>query len=131
MYGKQQNNTTVYMDPENQLYKGSDNKVLFEKLGASISSMERLPELIEREECNKVKGILTGPMGELSSTMNMLTKNIDDTGKQNKCKTMSTAIRQDLYAISGAVDRKDAKGAMSAYLKASEKLDKFVLLVSS
>ena len=26
----------VYMDPENQLYKGSDNKLLFERLGVSI-----------------------------------------------------------------------------------------------
>ena len=121
----------VYMDPENQLYKGSDNKLLFERLGVSIKALEDLPEYIEKKECNKVQGILTGPMGNLSTTMNELTKNITDNGKQNKSSALSKDIRQELYALAGAVDRKNTKEALAAYKRAATKLDTFVLLVSS
>ena len=119
----------VYMDPENQLYKGSENEILLERLGKLVTALEDLPQYIESKQWNAVLGVLTGPMGTLSSTMNELTKNVEDNGKKNKIKALSTAVRQDLYAISAAVDRKNAKDAMSAYEKAAVKLDQFVLSV--
>ena len=73
-----------------------------------------------------MQGVLTGPMGTLSATMNELTKN--DT---NRAKKLSVEVRNALYAITGAADRKNPKEALSAYEKAVEKLDKFVMLVSS
>ncbi|KAL9190184.1 hypothetical protein ACHAXT_007395 [Thalassiosira profunda] len=116
----------VYLDPENQLYKGSDAKLLFERLGSSVTALQDVPTYIETKQWNKVQGVLTGPMGTLSATMNELTKD-DTTG----AKKLSSEVRNSLYAISGAADRKNPKEALSAYEKAVEKLDKFVLLVSS
>ncbi|KAL7535952.1 hypothetical protein ACHAXR_006825 [Thalassiosira sp. AJA248-18] len=121
----------VYLDPDNQLYKGTDGNVCFERLGNSIAAMKDLPTYIESKQWNKVHGVMTGPMGTLSSTMNDLTNNIDDDGAKNKVKNLSVDIRKDLYAISGAADRKNVKEALSAFEKAEVKLDKFVSLVSS
>lgn len=119
----------VYLDPEGQLYKGSDAEILFERLGKNVQALKDVPSYIETKQWNKVNGVLTGPMGTLSSTMCELTKLADD--DEQKAKKLSVDIRQDLYAISGAMDRKDPKQAMAAFEKAEAKLDKFVTLVSS
>mmetsp|Transcript_25457 Transcript_25457/g.54988 ORF Transcript_25457/g.54988 Transcript_25457/m.54988 type:complete len:230 (+) Transcript_25457:146-835(+) len=121
----------VYLDPENQLYKGSDAELLFERLGRSIAALKDVPQYIENKQWNKVQGVLTGPMGTLSSTMNELVKNVEDSGVQNKCKGLSVDIRKDLYAIALAADRKQVKDAQISFEKAEEKLDRFVTLVSS
>lgn len=44
----------VYLDPENQLYKGSDGKLLLQRLGSSTAAMSELPPYIEKKEWNKV-----------------------------------------------------------------------------
>lgn len=121
----------VYMDPENQLYKGSDVELLFERLGSSIAALKDLPQYIENKQWNKVQGVLTGPMGTLSSTMNELVKKVSDGAVQTKCKGLSVDIRKDLYAIAAAADRKQVKEALVSYEMAKDKLEKFVVLVNS
>lgn len=118
----------VYLDPENQLYKGTDAKVLFERLGSSFSALKDLPIYIESKQWNKVIGVMTGPMGTLSFTMNELVKIANG---DSSLKKLSVDIRNDLYAIAGAADRKNVKDAMAAYERAEVKLEKFVTLVSS
>ena len=121
----------VYLDPENQLYKGTNGKLLFERLGCSAAALKDVPAYIETKQWNKVQGVLTGPMGTLSSTMNELTKNVEDAALQNKVKSLSVDVRKELYAISGASDRKNQKEAQAAFEKAELKLENFVSLVSS
>lgn len=121
----------VYLDPDNQLYKGHDTELLFERLGKSIAALKDVPIYIESKEWNKVIGVLTGPMGTLSSTMCELAKMFDDGNNDQKAKKLSVDVRKDLYAISGASDRKNGKEALAAFQKAEEKLDNFVTLVSS
>ena len=58
----------VYLDPENQLYKGSDAKLLFERLGGSLTALKDLPIYIESKQWNKVNGVLTGPSEYYMST---------------------------------------------------------------
>ncbi|KAL7531156.1 hypothetical protein ACHAWF_003650, partial [Thalassiosira exigua] len=118
----------VYLeDPENLLYKGSDAQILFVRLGNSMTALKDLPQYIESKEWNKVQGVLTGPMGILSSTMNELVK---IAGGNSGLKKLSVDIRNDLYAISGAVDRKSGIDALSAFERAESKLDKFATLVN-
>mmetsp|Transcript_16938 Transcript_16938/g.36624 ORF Transcript_16938/g.36624 Transcript_16938/m.36624 type:complete len:235 (-) Transcript_16938:282-986(-) len=121
----------VYLDPENQLYKGSDAGILFERLAKSIAALEDVPQYIENKQWNKVQGVLTGPMGTLSSTMNEIVKIVDDAGVQSKCKVLSVDIRKDLYAIAAAADKKQVREASVSYEKAEQKLYQFVSLVSS
>jgi len=122
----------VYEDPDNKLYKSADSKILFERLGTSVEALKRLPSYIANKQWSNVQSVLTGPMGSLSYTMNELVKLIDEENPvKSKCKDLTGDIRKDLYGISGAIANKDGKQALVNYEKATEKLEKFVTLVSS
>ena len=122
----------VYLDPENQLYKGTDAQLMFERLEGNVVAFKNVPQYIDTKQWSKVLGVLTGPMGSLSYTMNELVKiNDGDESVKNKCKTLTVDIRKDLYAIAAAVDKKNGKDALISYEKAVEKLENFVSLVSS
>jgi hypothetical protein len=120
----------VYLDPENKLYKGSDGKILFDRLVSSVSAMKDIPSYIELKQWNNVQTTMTGKMGTLSSTMNELSKLIEDDAVQSKCKSLSVDIRNDLYEIAGSCSRKDQAGAAKSYDRALLKLEKFIALVN-
>ena len=120
----------VYLDPDNQLYKGSEVPLLLERLNGSMNSLQDLPTYIETKQWNKVIGVMTGPMGNLSLTMNELVKASDNDISKAKCKSLSVEIRNDLYAIAGAADRKQVKDAMVSFQRAEEKLNKFAVLIN-
>lgn len=120
----------VYLDPDNQLYKGNDARILFQRLASSVSAMDDIPRFVESKEWNKVQSTLTGRMGNLSSTMSELVKLIEKEDVKDKCKALSVDIRNDLYGIAGAADRKLQKDALKSYGKAVKKLEKFVALVN-
>jgi len=121
----------VYLDPDNQLYKGSEVPLLLERLNGSMNALQDIPTYIETKQWNKVIGVMTGPMGNLSLTMNELVKAKDDNDiSKAKCKSLSIEIRNDLYAISGAADRKQVKDAMVSFQRAEEKLNKFAVLIN-
>lgn len=121
----------VYLDPDNQLYKGSEATLLLERLNGSMNALQDLPTYIETKQWNKVQGVMTGPMGTLSLTMNELVKTLEPNDpSREKCKSLSIAIRNDLYSISGSADRKQVKDAMISFQRAEEKLNKFALLIN-
>ncbi|EJK43805.1 hypothetical protein THAOC_37713 [Thalassiosira oceanica] len=92
----------VYLDPDNQLYKGSEATLFLERLNGSMNALQDLPTYIETKQWNKVQGVMTGPMGTLSLTMNELVKTLEPNDpSREKCKSLSIAIRNDLYSISG------------------------------
>ncbi len=122
----------VYEDPDNKLYKSADSKILFERLGTSVEALKRLPSYIANKQWSNVNSVLTGPMGSLSYNMNEIVKLIEeDNHIKSQCKDLTVNIRKDLYAISAAISSKDEKQALKNYERASEKMEKFVTLVSS
>ncbi|KAL3781047.1 hypothetical protein HJC23_012831 [Cyclotella cryptica] len=120
----------VYLDTENQLYKGSDGKILFERLAQSVEAMKNIPNYVEMKQWSKVESILTGKMGNLSSTMSELVKIIKDDSVKDKCKALSIDIRNDLYAVASSCSRKQQADALKNYKKAVLKLETFVALVN-
>mmetsp|Transcript_15025 Transcript_15025/g.22526 ORF Transcript_15025/g.22526 Transcript_15025/m.22526 type:complete len:194 (-) Transcript_15025:1129-1710(-) len=122
----------VYEDPANKLYKSVDSKILFERLGASVEALKRLPNYITNKQWSNVQSVLTGPMGSLSYNMNELVKLIDeDNPLKSQCKDLTGNIRKDLYGISAAIANKDGTQALMNYERATEKMETFVKLVSS
>ncbi|KAL7518567.1 hypothetical protein ACHAWX_003381 [Stephanocyclus meneghinianus] len=120
----------VYLDAENQLYKGSDAKLLFDRLAQSVEAMKNIPSYLETKQWSKVESTLTGKMGNLSSTMNELVKIIKDDSVKSKCKALSVDVRNDLYAIAASCSRKQQEDALNSYDKAVLNLEKFVSLVN-
>merc|ERR1712032_98417 len=104
----------------------------FDRLSGSMTALKDIPQLLEKKQWSKVTGVLTGKMGTLSTTMNEMVKLIDEVdegARKNKCRALSDNIRKDLYAISGAVDRKQVKEAMVHFEKTERNLKTFAVLV--
>lgn len=116
----------IYVDPVNQLYKGSDGQLLVQRFVSSSKASASIPAYIEEKQWSKVLGALTGPMGTLSSTMNELAKLSDDPEPFTK---LSKEVRTEMYGLAGAVDKKQGKEALLFYNKMEEKLEKFALLI--
>ena len=120
----------VYIDPENQLYKGSDGKLLFERLAQSVDALKHIPDYVGKKQWSNVESTLTGKMGNLSFTMNEFGKLSEDDYVKEKIKALSVEVRNELYSIQGGCSRKSQSEAMKSYDKAVLKLEKFVALVN-
>jgi len=73
-----------------------------------------------------VTGVMTGPMGELVKTMGQLAdlSQTDDAKKAARSKIK--AVKNDLYAIAAAVDRKDGANALKGHAAATDDLVAFI-----
>ena len=113
----------VYEDPENKLYQNPDTKALAERVEKSAEALATIPALIEGKQWIKVTGVLTGPMGTLSNSMDLLSKASDNpTANADRAKR----VKNDLYGISGAVDRRNGSAAMEYHRLATDHLVEFL-----
>ena len=113
----------VYEDPENKLYQNPDTKALAERVEKSAEALATIPALIEGKQWIKVTGVLTGPMGTLSNSMDLLSKASNNpTANADRAKR----VKNDLYGISGAVDRRNGGAAMEYHRLATDHLVEFL-----
>lgn len=113
----------VYEDPENKLYQNPDTKALAERVEKSAEALATIPELIEGKQWIKVTGVLTGPMGTLSNSMDLLSKASDNPAAN---ADRAKRVKNDLYGISGAVDRRNGGAAMEYHRLATDHLVDFL-----
>ena len=91
-------------DEEKLLYKGADTAVLLERIQTAAKALEeQIPSLVETRQWNKVTGVLTGPMGELSSTMTLLSGFADDPAA---AKQKAQVVKNDVFAMGTATTNK-------------------------
>ena len=83
-------------DAEKLLYKGADVEVLLQRLQASTDALDRIPPLVESKQWNAITGILTGPMGQLSSTLTLICGLASNT---QVAKEKAQVVKQDLFAM--------------------------------
>jgi hypothetical protein len=97
----------VYADDADQfLYQGADALVLLQRIEKSRMALETIPMYVDNRQWSKISSVLTGPMGDLLPTLNLLADNSssDAKGTRQRIKT----IKVDLYALADAVGRKDS-----------------------
>lgn len=109
----------VYLDPENKLYKGADGKELFERLEKSTEYLSTIPALVAEKKWSKVQGVITGPMGSLGTTMDTLSKMSEN--EVQLCQ-IEKRIKNSLYAISAAVERKEGSRILENHERATQDL---------
>lgn len=112
----------VYLDPENKLYQGADAAILVERIEKASEALASIPPLVEEKKWSKVLGILTGPMGQLSTTMDQLQKLSGAAGLAEKGKKVKT----DIYAIAAAADKRQQAEALKYHKMATKDLVAFV-----
>lgn len=113
----------VYEDPDNKLYQNPDTKALVERVEKSGEALATIPKLIEEKQWIKVTGVLTGPMGTLGNSMDLLSKASDDPAAN---ADRAKRVKNDLYGISGAVDRRNGGSALEYHKLATEHLVQFL-----
>lgn len=91
-------------DEEKLLYKGADVKVLLERIQIAAQALENdIPPLVATKQWTKITGVLTGPMGQLSSTMTLLCKLAD---RPDEAKQRAQTVKNDVFAMGTATTNK-------------------------
>ncbi|KAL3933285.1 MAG: hypothetical protein SGBAC_010468 [Bacillariaceae sp.] len=114
----------VYMeDAEKFLYKGADVNVLIARLQTITSALDQIPPLIESKKWNAVTGILTGPMGQLSSTLTQVSALATNPAV---AKDKAQIVKQDLFAMGTATSNKQGDAVLKYQKKAIDDLGVFL-----
>lgn len=113
----------VYMDSENQLYKGADNQVLLERVEKASVQLASIPELVDAKCWSKVRGVLTGPLGTLLATMNQLSKLSSNPSESDE---LARKVKLDIFAIADAAEKKQGAQATESHRLATEHLVAFL-----
>mmetsp|Transcript_56651 Transcript_56651/g.65277 ORF Transcript_56651/g.65277 Transcript_56651/m.65277 type:complete len:285 (+) Transcript_56651:104-958(+) len=97
------------------LYQGADPATVLKRLSTSERSLGQISVLAEEKKWSQINGILTGPLGTLSMTMNQIVFIISSSNSPlqspKRTKKVQEAIRKvkgDIVAIGQAADRKNA-----------------------
>lgn len=112
----------VYLDEANKVYQGADAAVLLGRIEAASEALATMPDLIADKKWTKVLGVMTGPMGTLGGTMDELAK----LGSSSTAAERAKKVKTDLYAIAGAVERKNPSDALKFHGAATADLVEFV-----
>lgn len=115
----------VYQDDEDKfLYKGADVQVLLQRIQTASSALQRdIPPLVESKQWTKITGVLTGPMGQLSTTLTMLCQLADN---PNLAKQKAQIVKQDIFAIGSATTNKNANDVLKYQQAALQDLAIFI-----
>ena len=107
-------------DPDKLLYKGANLDVLVKRIQQATVALAQIPPLVETKKWNEITGILTGPMGQLSSTLTMLC------GDSKMKVALAQKVKQDLFAIGTATTQRQTEDILKYHALAIEDLTKFL-----
>jgi len=107
-------------DPDKLLYKEANVEILVERTKKAASALGSIPPLVEKKRWNEVQGILTGPMGELSSTLTLLCG--DDASKTK----LARKVKEDLFAMGTATTQRREDVILKYHEAATKDLAKFL-----
>lgn len=111
-------------DEEKLLYKGADVTTLLSRVQAAAQALDRdIPPLVESKKWTQFTGVLTGPMGQLSSTLALLEKLAENPAL---AKQKAQIVKQDIFAIGTAVTNKQGDGVLKYRALALEDLAVFL-----
>jgi hypothetical protein len=109
------------VDPSDYLYKGADPGILLKRLLGANTKLAESPKLAEEKKWSQVQGILTGPLGSLAETLNLICKQggpeVQVAGKK---------IKSDLIAIGQAATKKDGQACTDGAKQTTVDLETFV-----
>jgi len=125
------------------LYQGADRVVLLKRLQDATNRLQEIPPLADSKKWSQIQGLLTGPLGTLSQTLNQIvtsttassdTNSNNEDKKKNKNSNGSNVqlvvkkIKADLIEIGQAASKKDAEACRTIAGIASQDLVGFLEL---
>ena len=117
-------NTSV--DPNKILYKGTDIDLQIQRISTAAQRLNDIPPLAQAKKWSQVQGILTGPLGTLVQTMNMICK---DVGGGKEVVAAAGKVKTGIILISQEATKKNEGGVIQACSVAQKDLEAFAKLV--
>ena len=106
----------------NALYKGADPAVLLRRIEEANNRLGEVEALAEKKKWSQIQGLLTGPLGTLSQTLNQIAT--PDSPKP--VLAASKKLKADLIAIGQAASKKNGEGCIALAKEASKDLIVFL-----
>ena len=114
-------------DPNKLLYKGANSQILLDRIQLALHSLDLIPSLVDTKKWNDINSILIGgPMGQLSLTLNLLSKDNPDP----ECIKLIRKIKEDCFAIGTATTQRQCNDILKYNDKAKNDMKAFILLLS-
>lgn len=111
-------------DNSNALYKGADPATILRRLAESERRLGEVGELAEKKKWSEINGLITGPLGTLSSSMSQIASIASSSTTPKKAKQVDQAVKKvkaDVFAIGQAANKKNAEGcAQQAQLASND-----------
>mmetsp|Transcript_11744 Transcript_11744/g.23847 ORF Transcript_11744/g.23847 Transcript_11744/m.23847 type:complete len:174 (-) Transcript_11744:139-660(-) len=107
-------------DPDKLLYKGVNTDKLVERIRLATNALAEIPPLVESKKWNAITGILTGPMGELSSTLNLLA------GTDVSKTKLARKVKEDLFGMGTATTQRQTDDILKYHALAIKDLAIFL-----
>jgi hypothetical protein len=111
-------------DASNFLYQGTDNQLLIDRIQKASIAFQQIPDLVTSKKWSQITGIMTGPMGELIRTMVQLAS--ANNNENQKSKDLIKVVKNDLYALSDGVTKKDSAMVLQYHTKTTSDLVLFI-----
>jgi hypothetical protein len=99
-------------DNSEALYKGADPATVLRRLAESERRLGEVAELAEKKKWSQINGLVTGPLGTLSSSMNQIVSIASSSATPKKKKEVEQAVKKvkaDILGIGQAADRKNGE----------------------
>lgn len=112
-------------DNSNALYKGADPATVLKRLAESERRLGEIGDLAEKKKWSEINGLITGPLGTLSSSMSQVVSIASTSGTSKKTKQIEQAVKKvkaDVFAIGQEANRKNAEGCSQQAQLASKDL---------
>lgn len=110
------------VDSSSVLYQGADPDILLMRLLGAGKKLADIPLLASQKKWSQVQAVLTGPLGSLAETLNLISKQVATPEVQAAAKK----IKADLVGIGQAAAKKDDIGCTAGATQASKDLETFV-----
>jgi hypothetical protein len=105
-------------DDSKVLYKGVDPATLLRRLQESESRLQEISTLAGQKKWTQINGIVTGPLGTLSITLNQIATSESTAAVKNAAKK----VKADVVAIGQAASKKSADDCTKQATLASQDL---------
>ena len=112
-------------DNSGALYKGADPATVLRRLADSERRLGEIGDLAEKKKWSEINGLITGPLGTLSSSMSQVVSIASASGTSKKTKQIEQAVKKvkaDVFAIGQEANRKNADGCSQQAQLASKDL---------
>uniref|UniRef100_A0A7S2IIV0 Uncharacterized protein n=1 Tax=Helicotheca tamesis TaxID=374047 RepID=A0A7S2IIV0_9STRA len=115
-------NNAGKIDQDKVLYKGADPVVLLKRLQEANTRLKEIPPLAADKKWSQIQGIVTGPLGTLSQTLNQIATPDSSAKVKDEAKKLKTVV----IDIGQAASKKNGDACVAKAEQASAGLDSFV-----